>query len=74
MLLCNKCLSILSFYTLIIANSDLRSNIDYLLNVNNIKLESVEDHSITGFVHWGYGVAIIPYLPQLAENQVKLLH
>lgn len=59
-------------------NSGLRPDIDYLLSMNNIKpnieLESVEDHSIIGFVHWGYGVAIIPYLPQLAENQVKLLH
>lgn len=40
----------------------------------NIKLEAIEDHTIIGFVHWNFGVAIIPHLPQLADNQVKLLH
>lgn len=40
----------------------------------HIKLEAIEDHTIIGFVHWNFGVAIIPHLPQLANNQVKLLH
>lgn len=58
--------------------SGLRSDIDHLFDKYRIKpkikLESIEDHTIIGFVHWGYGVAIIPHLPQLAPNQVKLLH
>lgn len=58
--------------------SGLRPDIDRLLQAQNIypqiRLESTEDHTIIGFVHWGYGVAIIPHLPQLANNQVKLLH
>lgn len=40
----------------------------------NIKLEAVEDHTIIGFVHWNYGVAIIPNLPQLNPKEVKILH
>ncbi|MEL4235863.1 LysR family transcriptional regulator [Lactobacillus amylovorus] len=59
-------------------DSGLRPNIDQIFKQENItphiKLESMEDHTIIGFVHWGYGVAIIPNLPQLASNQVKLLH
>lgn len=59
-------------------NSGLRPDIDNLFKSENIepniKLESTEDHTIIGFVHWGFGVAIIPHLPQLANNQVKLLH
>lgn len=59
-------------------DSGLRPNIDNLFKQEDItpqiKLESMEDHTIIGFVHWGYGVAIIPNLPQLANNQVKLLH
>lgn len=39
-----------------------------------IKMAAIEDHTIIGFVHWGFGVAIIPHLPQLANDQVKLLH
>lgn len=40
----------------------------------NIKLEAVEDHTIIGFIHWNYGVAIVPNLPQLNQKEVKLLH
>ena len=58
--------------------SGLRPTIDQILKNNNvqpnIRLESIEDHTIIGFVHWNFGVAIIPHLPQLADNQVKLLH
>ena len=39
-----------------------------------IIMESMEDHTIIGFVHWGYGVAIVPHLPQLDPRTVKLLH
>ncbi|MGQ5709950.1 LysR family transcriptional regulator [Lactobacillus sp. PSON] len=42
--------------------------------IPNIKLEAVEDHTIIGFVHWNYGVAIIPNLPQLNPKEVKILH
>jgi len=69
----------LASYPLILYSkkSGLRPDIDNLFNKSNItpniRLESIEDHSIIGFVHWGYGVAIIPSLPQLAKDQVKLL-
>lgn len=39
----------------------------------NVKMEAVEDHTIIGFVHWGFGVAIVPNLPQLSCDLVKLL-
>lgn len=42
--------------------------------IPKIKLEAVEDHTIIGFVHWNYGVAIIPNLPQLNPKEVKILH
>lgn len=58
--------------------SGLKPTIKKLLSRENIhpkiKLEAIEDHTIIGFVHWNFGVAIIPHLPQLAENQVKLIH
>lgn len=37
-------------------------------------IEAVEDHTIVGFVHWGFGVAILPHLPQLSDSSVRLLH
>ncbi|RVU70342.1 MULTISPECIES: LysR family transcriptional regulator [Lactobacillus] len=40
----------------------------------NVRIEAIEDHTIIGFVHWNFGVAIIPHLPQLAQDQVELLH
>lgn len=70
----------LAKYPMILYSKDsgFRPDIDQLFKQEsitpNIKLESTEDHTIIGFVHWGYGVAIIPHLPQLANNQVKLLH
>ncbi len=58
--------------------SGLRPTIKNLLESENIhpqiKLEAIEDHTIIGFVHWGFGVAIIPHMPQLAKDQVKTLH
>ena len=58
--------------------SGLKQTIDKMLASENLKpkveMESIEDHTIIGFVHWNFGVAIIPHLSQLAENQVKLLH
>lgn len=70
----------LSKYPMILYSKDsgFRPDIDLLFKNEQItpkvKLESTEDHTIIGFVHWGYGVAIVPHLPQLADNQVKLLH
>lgn len=58
--------------------SGLKPTIQKLLDQNHvhphIKMESIEDHTIIGFVHWGFGVALIPHMPQLAHDQVKLLH
>lgn len=58
--------------------SGLRNDINRLLNqadINpKIELESIEDHTIIGFVHWDFGVALIPHLPQLDSHQIKLLH
>lgn len=58
--------------------SGLRPRLDAIFKnakvVPKIKLEAVEDHTIIGFVHWNYGVAIVPNLPQLNPNEVKLLH
>ena len=58
--------------------SGLRQTIVKMLNSESlkpkIKIEAIEDHTIIGFVHWDFGVAIIPHLPQIADNQVKLLH
>lgn len=39
----------------------------------DVVLEADEDHTIIGFVHWNYGVAIVPSLPQLDQSYVKLL-
>lgn len=36
--------------------------------------EAEEDHTIIGFVHYGFGVALIPNLPQLNPTFVKQLH
>lgn len=59
-------------------NSGLRPRLDEIFKdakvTPRIKLEAVEDHTIIGFVHWNYGVAIIPHLPQLNPAEVKLLH
>ncbi|MST87288.1 LysR family transcriptional regulator [Lactobacillus porci] len=38
-----------------------------------IAMEAVEDHTIIGFVHWGFGVAVIPHLPQLDPRVVTVL-
>lgn len=58
--------------------SGLRPQLDQMFNKANIKpkilIEAVEDHTIIGFVHWNYGVAVVPNLPQLNPNEVKLLH
>lgn len=58
--------------------SGLRSRLDDMFSEAgvepNIVMESVEDHTIIGFVHWGYGVAVVPHLPQLDPKVVKLLH
>lgn len=58
-------------------NSGLRQNIDTIFQNANVtpkvRLEATEDHTIIGFVHWGFGVALVPNLPQLAKNEVKLL-
>lgn len=57
--------------------SGLRSIIDTMFSHAKIEprivFEADEDHTIIGFVHWGYGVAIIPHLPQLNPYEVKML-
>lgn len=57
--------------------SGLRPKIDQIFSTVNFKpkvaLEAVEDHAIIGFVHWGFGIAIVPNLPQLNDKTVKLL-
>ncbi|MBP2056878.1 DNA-binding transcriptional LysR family regulator [Lactobacillus colini] len=59
-------------------NSGLRSDIDRLLSAAKVKpriqFESLEDNSIIGFVHYNFGIAIIPHLPNLVNDRVKLLH
>lgn len=58
--------------------SGLRPQLNQMFNKANIKpkilIEAVEDHTIIGFVYWNYGVAVVPNLPQLNPNEVKLLH
>lgn len=58
--------------------SGLRPRLDRILNRANftpkVELEAVEDHTIIGFVHWGFGIAIVPNLPQLDNHYVKFLH
>lgn len=59
-------------------NSGLRQTIDHILGEADLEpqvaLEAVEDHTIIGFVQWGHGVALIPHLPQLDRQRIKLLH
>lgn len=58
--------------------SRLRNRLDKMFQnaglTPKIVMETMEDHTIIGFVHWGYGVAVIPHLPQLDPKTVKLLH
>lgn len=58
--------------------SGLRPRLNRILDRANftpkVELEAVEDHTIIGFVHWGFGIAIVPNLPQLDSHYVKLLH
>lgn len=42
--------------------------------VPNIKYEVEEDHTLTGFVQFHQGIALVPNLPQLDQTKVKLLH
>lgn len=59
-------------------NSGLRPQLDRMFAQAHVKpnitIESIEDHTIVGFVHWNYGVAVIPNLPQLDPHEMKLLH
>lgn len=58
--------------------SGLKPTIKQMLDSEHIKpkieMETIEDHTIIGFVRYNFGVAIIPHLPLLASNQIKLLH
>lgn len=60
------------------SKSGLRPRLNQIFKNANVtpkvKLEAVEDHTIIGFVHWNYGVAIVPNLPQLNPKEVKILH
>lgn len=57
-------------------NSGLRPLINQILEradiQPNIKFEMVDDHSIVGFVRQGLGIALVPNLPQLNQEFVKL--
>lgn len=59
-------------------NSGLRPLIDSILKKNNvkpqIKYEIEEDHTIIGFVEFNQGIALVPHLPQLNQDKVKLIH
>ncbi|WP_027825277.1 LysR family transcriptional regulator [Lactobacillus psittaci] len=39
----------------------------------NVALEVQEDHSVLGFVHYNFGVAIVPHMSQLDTKIVKLI-
>lgn len=58
--------------------SGLRPRINEIFDTTNFhpkfEIEAIEDHTIIGFVHWGFGVAIVPNLPQLSNDAVKLLN
>lgn len=58
-------------------NSGLRSLIDSIFKHAHVKpniiAEIEEDHTIVGFVQYGYGIALIPNLPQLDQNLVHLI-
>jgi len=59
-------------------NSGLRPLIDQILQTAKVKpqvLYSVEeDHTMAGFVRYGLGVALMPYLPLLDQSQIRLKH
>ncbi|WP_367297858.1 LysR family transcriptional regulator [Loigolactobacillus coryniformis] len=59
-------------------NSGLRPLLDDMLQTAKIKpnihSEIEEDHTIIGFVQYGYGIALIPNLPQLNPQLVHLIH
>lgn len=59
-------------------NSGLRPLVDSIFKHAHIKpniiAEIEEDHSIVGFVQYGYGIALIPNLPQLDTRLVHLIH
>lgn len=40
----------------------------------HVLIEAEEEDTISGFVHYGFGVALIPRLPQLDSHFVKQLH
>ncbi|ANK65426.1 LysR family transcriptional regulator [Loigolactobacillus backii] len=59
-------------------NSGLRPLLDNLLKTANVKpnirCEIEEDHTIIGFVQYGYGIALVPNLPQLDHSLVHIVH
>ncbi|MFD0897192.1 LysR family transcriptional regulator [Loigolactobacillus binensis] len=59
-------------------NSGLRPLLDQLLQTAhvqpNIQSEIEEDHTVIGFVQYGYGIALVPNLPQLDRRLVHIIH
>ncbi|MCL5459542.1 LysR family transcriptional regulator [Loigolactobacillus coryniformis] len=59
-------------------NSGLRPLLDNILQTAgiqpNIQSEIEEDHTIIGFVQYGYGIALVPNLPQLNPTSVHTIH
>lgn len=58
--------------------SGLRPMIDMIFQnagfAPNIKFEVEEDHTIIGLVQYGFGLALVPNLPQLDQSRVVLRH
>lgn len=59
-------------------NSGLRPLIDKILARAHLQpkvaYEVEEDHTMAGFVRHGLGIALMPYLPLLDQDEVQLLH
>lgn len=59
-------------------NSGLRPLIDQIIQTATVKpqilYEVEEDHTMAGFVQYGLGVALMPYLPLLDQKKIRLRH
>jgi len=70
----------LAAYPMIIfsKNSGLRPLIDQILQTAKVDpqilYEVEEDHTMAGFVQYGLGVALMPYLPLLDQSHIRLRH
>ncbi len=59
-------------------NSGLRPLLDHLFQSVHVKpnicCEIEEDHTVVGFVKYGYGIALVPHLAQLSHDLVHIVH